>query len=117
VLQSRLDRREAELQRLNTIGAPIRLVKGAYKEPKTVAHQKKADVDAAYARMLEALLTAGQYPAIATHDPVMIDLAKRYARQHAIGSDRFEFQMLYGIRRDIQNELVKEGYRVRIYIP
>jgi proline dehydrogenase len=117
VLQSALYRSEADLRRLNAIGARVRLVKGAYKEPKAVAHQKKADVDAAYARMLEVLLTAGHYPAIATHDPVMIDLAKRYAREHAIGSDRFEFQMLYGIRRDIQNELVKEGYRVRIYIP
>src|SRR5437764_5893091 len=84
VLQSALYRSEADLQRLNTIGAPIRLVKGAYKEPKTVAHQKKADVDAAYARMMKTLLTAGQYPAIATHDPVMIDLAKSYAREHDI---------------------------------
>ena len=117
VLQSALYRSEADLQRMNALGARVRLVKGAYKEPKTVAHQKKADADAAYARMLKTLLISGHYPAIATHDPVMIDLAKRHAREHEVASDRFEFQMLYGIRRDLQTQLVNEGYRVRVYIP
>ncbi len=117
VLQSALYRSEKDLERVNALGARVRLVKGAYREPKNVAYQKKADVDAAYARMMKALLTNGQHPAIATHDPVMIDLAKRYAAEHAVAPDRFEFQMLYGIRRDLQTMLLKEGYRLRVYIP
>ena len=95
----------------------MRLVKGAYKEPKAVAYPKKADVDAAYARMLKTLLTDGHDPAIATHDPAMIELARTIAREHDIAPDRFEFQMLYGVRRDLQTMLVKAGYRVRVYIP
>jgi proline dehydrogenase len=117
VLQSALHRSEADLQRINALGARIRLVKGAYKEPKTVAYQRKADVDAAYARMTKVLLANGHYPAIATHDPIMIELARNFAREHQITPDRFEFQMLYGIRRDLQTALVKEGYRVRVYVP
>jgi proline dehydrogenase len=117
VLQSDLYRSERDLQHLNSLGARVRLVKGAYREPKTVAYQRKVDVDAAYARMLKVLLTDGTYPAIATHDPVMIDLARDWARTHDIGQDRFEFQMLYGIRRDLQTTLVNEGYRLRIYVP
>jgi proline dehydrogenase len=117
VLQSALYRSERDLQRLNELGARVRLVKGAYNEPKSVAYQRKADVDAAYARMTTALLTSGRYPAIATHDPALIDHARRVAREHGIAPDRFEFQMLYGIRRDLQNALVREGYRVRIYVP
>jgi proline dehydrogenase len=117
VLQSDLYRSERDLQQLNSLGARVRLVKGAYREPKTVAYQRKADVDAAYARMLKTLLTEGTYPAIATHDPVMIDLAREWARTHDIGQDRFEFQMLYGIRRDLQAKLVDDGYRLRIYVP
>jgi proline dehydrogenase len=117
VLQSDLYRSERDLQHLNSLGARVRLVKGAYREPKTVAYQRKADVDAAYARMLKVLLTDGTYPAIATHDPVMIDLAREWARTCNIGQDRFEFQMLYGIRRDLQTKLVNDGYRLRIYVP
>jgi len=117
VLQSALYRSEKDLARINALGARIRLVKGAYKEPRSVAHQQKEAVDAAYARMLKALLTGGNYPAIATHDPAMIALARRYAGEHHIASDRFEFQMLYGIRRDLQNQLVADGYRVRVYVP
>lgn len=117
VLQSDLYRTEQDVQRVNRLGARIRLVKGAYLEPKTVAYQNKADVDAAYARMMQQLLLHGNYPAIATHDPAMIDLAKRFAREHGIGAERFEFQMLYGIRRDLQARLVEEGYRVRVYVP
>ena len=117
VLQSALYRSEQDLARMNTLGAGVRLVKGAYKEPKAVAHQRKADVDAAYARMLKTVLTSGADPAIATHDPSMIDLAKSWAREQAIAPDRFEFQMLYGIRRDLQTRLVADGYRVRVYIP
>jgi proline dehydrogenase len=117
VLQSALFRSEKDLQRVNALGGRVRLVKGAYKEPKTVAYPKKADVDAAYARMLKTLLLEGNYPAIATHDPAMIELARTIARDHNIAADRFEFQMLYGVRRDLQTMLVKAGYRVRIYIP
>ncbi len=117
VLQSELHRSEQDLARINALGARVRLVKGAYREPKAIAHQKKADVDAAFARMMTTLLAQGRYPAIATHDPAMIDLACQLARQHHIASDRFEFQMLHGIRRDLQARLVKEGYRLRVYIP
>jgi proline dehydrogenase len=118
VLQSALYRSEEhDLGRVNALGARIRLVKGAYKEPRSVAHQKKADVDAAYARMTKALITGGHYPAIATHDPRMIELARQWARDNAVPPDRFEFQMLYGVRRDLQAMLVKAGYRVRVYIP
>jgi proline dehydrogenase len=117
VLQSDLYRSEEDLKRINALGARIRLVKGAYREPKAVAYQKKADVDAAYARMMKVLLASGHYPAIATHDLSMLDLARQFARENAVGPDRFEFQMLYGIRRDLQSLLVREGYRVRVYVP
>jgi proline dehydrogenase len=117
VLQSDLYRSEDDLRRINALGARIRLVKGAYREPKSVAYQNKADVDAAYARMMKVLITDAHYPAIATHDPAMIDLARQWAAEHGVASDRFEFQMLYGIRRDLQAMLVDAGYRVRIYVP
>jgi proline dehydrogenase len=117
VLQSDLYRTEQDVRRMLALGVRIRLVKGAYKEPKAVAYQDKADVDAAYARLIDVLLTEGTYPAIATHDPVMIERTKRAAAAHSIGADRFEFQMLYGIRRDVQTALVRAGYRVRVYIP
>ena len=117
VLQSALLRSEQDLQTMNALGARVRLVKGAYKEPKAVAYQKKADVDTAFARMLKTLMTAGHDPAIATHDPRMIDLVRQVAREHRIALDRFEFQMLFGVRRDLQAMLVKGGYRVRVYIP
>jgi proline dehydrogenase len=112
-LQSALFRSEQDLARVNALGARVRLVKGAYKEPKSVAYPKKADVDAAYARMLRVLMAEGHYPAIATHDPAMIELA----RAQNLAPDRFEFQMLYGVRRDLQARLVKAGYRLRVYIP
>ena len=118
VLQSALYRsEERDLARIIALGARIRLVKGAYREPKSVAHQKKSDVDAAYARMMRTLITDGNYPALATHDPQMIELAREWAREHGVASDRFEFQMLFGIRRDLQAMLVKAGYRVRVYVP
>jgi proline dehydrogenase len=117
VLQSALLRSELDLQRMNALGARVRLVKGAYREPGTIAYQLKADVDAAYARMLKVLLTDGHYPAIATHDPAMIDLAREWARDRQVAADRFEFQMLYGVRRDLQASLAAAGYRVRVYVP
>jgi len=117
VLQAALYRSEKDLERMNALGVRVRLVKGAYKEPKSVAYQKKADVDAAYARMVKALLAAGHYPAIATHDPAMLELARQYAANNGITPDRFEFQMLYGVRRDLQTKLTAGGYKMRVYIP
>ncbi len=117
VLQSCLRRSEEDMRRINALGARIRLVKGAYKEPKSVALQSKAEVDAAYVRMMRVLLESGTYPALATHDPAMIDEARRFATERGIASTRFEFQMLFGIRRDLQAALTAAGYRVRVYIP
>jgi proline dehydrogenase len=117
VLQSYLMRTEADVRRINTLGARIRLVKGAYKEPKTVAYQKKSDVDAAFVRLMKMLLDESHYPAIATHDPVMIDATKAYAAEKGYAKNRFEFQMLYGIRRDLQTALAAEGYPMRLYVP
>jgi proline dehydrogenase len=117
VLQSYLMRTEADVRRVNALGGRIRLVKGAYKEPKTVAYQKKSDVDAAYVRLMQLLLDEATYPAIATHDPVMIDATKAYAAEKGYARNRFEFQMLYGIRRDLQTSLAAEGYPVRVYVP
>lgn len=116
-LQSMLLRSDADVVRVNRLGARVRLIKGAYNEPKTVAYRHKADVDAAFVRMMQALLTGGVYPAIATHDAKMIEATKRFAAARGIAKDRFEFQMLYGIRRDLQASLVAEGYRMRVYVP
>ncbi len=117
VLQSYLMRTEADARRVISLGARIRLVKGAYNEPKTVAYQKKADVDAAFVRLMKLLLDESVYPAIATHDPEMIAATKQYASEKGYTADRFEFQLLYGVRRDLQSALLGEGYRVRIYVP
>jgi proline dehydrogenase len=117
VLQSYLRRSEADLERINALGARVRLVKGAYNEPADVAFQKRAEVDRAFIRLMEKLFRAGRYPAIATHDVAIIDHAKRCAASMGLAKDAFEFQMLYGIRRDLQTSLASDGYRVRIYIP
>ena len=117
VIQSYMKRSEADIRRLNALGSRVRLVKGAYKEPKEVAYQNKSEVDAAFVDLMRLLLDEGTYPAIATHDPDMIDATKAHAKSKGYASDRFEFQMLYGIRRDLQAALVKEGYRVRVYVP
>jgi proline dehydrogenase len=117
VLQAALHRSEQDLERVLALGARVRLVKGAYKEPRDVAWQRKADVDAAFLRMMRRMLDDGVFPAIATHDPAMIDETRRYATVQRIASSRFEFQMLYGIRRDLQAGLRAERYGVRVYIP
>lgn len=117
VLQSALMRSEQDVERVNALGARVRLVKGAYKEPAAVAFQRKADVDAAYVRIVQALLTGGTYPAIATHDVRMIEATKRFAAERGLSKDAYEFQMLYGIRRDLQAALIGEGYRFRVYVP
>ena len=117
VLQSALRRSEQDLERVLALGARVRLVKGAYKEPREVAWQRKADVDAAFLRLMQRLLDAGVFPAIATHDPAMIDATRQYATGRQIAPSRFEFQMLYGIRRDLQAALRAKGYGLRVYIP
>jgi proline dehydrogenase len=116
-LQAALHRTEQDVARMIELGARVRLVKGAYKEPPTAAFQKKADVDAAFRRLMQTLLEHGTYPAIATHDEALIADTRAFATTLNIGRDRFEFQMLYGIRRDLQARLVADGYRLRIYLP
>jgi proline dehydrogenase len=117
VIQSYLYRSEKDVEKLIEIGARVRLCKGAYSEPREVAFQDKSDVDANYLRLMRRLLKDGNYPAIATHDELMIEGTESYAKEQGIGPDRFEFQMLYGIRRDRQESLVRDGYRMRVYVP
>lgn len=117
VLQSYLYRTLADVQRAVELKCRVRLCKGAYKEPAAVAYPDKKDVDANYVKCAQLLLEGGTYPAIATHDPAMIDAVKRFVTEHNISADRFEFQMLYGVRRDLQEQLVREGYRIRVYVP
>ncbi len=117
VLQADLYRTAADEERISALGARVRLVKGAYRESKAVAYQKKADVDAQFAALTRRLLERGHYPAIATHDINMINVAREHAATLGLARDAFEFQMLYGIRRDLQQMLVQEGYRVRVYVP
>ena len=117
VLQADLYRTAAEEERISALGARVRLVKGAYRESKTVAYQKKADVDAQFATVTRRLLERGHYPAIATHDITMITVAREHAASLGLAKDAFEFQMLYGIRRDLQQMLLNDGYRVRVYVP
>ena len=117
VLQSYLPRSVSDARRMNQLGARVRLVKGAYKEPRSAAYQSKADVDRAFIEIMRVLLAEGTYPAIATHDPAMIAATREFAAARGIPPDRYEFQMLYGIRRDLQAALTQEGFRVRVYIP
>jgi proline dehydrogenase len=117
VIQACLYRSTPDLEQVVKSGARVRLVKGAYLEPASEAFQRKEDVDANFVRLTETLLADGTYPAIATHDSNMIEAAKAYARSHDIPQSSFEFQMLYGIRRDLQAQLIQEGYNVRIYVP
>ena len=117
VLQSCLPRSVKDAHRMNELGARVRIVKGAYKEPRAVAYQDKSQVDAAYVEITRLLLSEGTYPAIATHDPAMIAAARAHATAKGIAPDRYEFQMLYGIRRDLQAQLTADGFRVRVYIP
>ena len=117
VLQSAVFRTEDDARAMSKLGARVRLVKGAYKEPAALAHQAKADVDQAFVRIMTLLLKDGAYPAIATHDPAMIAATKAFAAEQGIPKDAYEFQMLYGIRRDLQAQIVAEGYRMRVYVP
>jgi proline dehydrogenase len=117
VIQSYLYRSETDISDLLAYGCRIRLCKGAYKESEEVAFPKKADVDANFIRLMRMLLSSGFYHGIATHDPRMIAATIRHAAAKQISKDDFEFQMLYGVRTDLQRRLVKDGYRVRVYIP
>jgi proline dehydrogenase len=117
VIQSCLHRSQDDVRRMIALGARVRLVKGAYREPREVAYQVKTEVDQAYLDLMQLLLAEGNYPAIATHDPAMIAAAREFADQKQIGRDRFEFQMLYGIRRDLQTALHAAGYKFRVYVP
>jgi len=117
VLQSYLYRTFADVEHANLVKARVRLCKGAYMEPETVAYPDKKDVDANYVRSMHELMLKGNYPGIATHDEAIIKEAKRFARANDIASNRYEFQMLYGVRRDLQDRLVREGYRMRVYVP
>jgi proline dehydrogenase len=117
VIQSMMRRSEKDIEDLIALKARVRLCKGAYLEPPELAFPDKADVDRNYVRLTERLLGAGAYPALATHDEAIIAHARDFVRRQGIGTDQFEFQMLYGVRRDLQESLRQAGYRVRVYIP
>ena len=117
VLQSYLYRTSSDVEEANKASARVRLCKGAYKEPAAVAYPEKKDVDESYIRCMRSLLTNGHYPGIATHDEAIVRETKRFARENDIKPDQFEFQMLYGVRRDLQDKLVAEGFRLRVYVP
>lgn len=117
VLQAYLYRTEADLERVLSVGARVRLCKGAYSEPPTVAMAEKEAVDRSFVKLTERLLDSGLYHGIATHDPAMIDATIAACRKKGLAQDTFEFQMLYGVRRDLQEKLVKDGWKMRIYVP
>jgi proline dehydrogenase len=116
-IQAYLFRTPADIELLNQLGIRVRLCKGAYNEPPKVAYRSKADVDRSYVELMHRLFDQGTDPAIAGHEPRMIQEAIRYSREKAITPDRFEFQMLYGIRRDLQRQVVDQGFRLRVYVP
>jgi proline dehydrogenase len=117
VVQSYLYRTEDDVKGLLAAGCRLRLCKGAYKEPPEIAFPRKEDVDANFVKVMQLLLPSGIYHGIATHDPAMIAATKEFAAKQRIGKEKFEFQMLYGIRTDLQQQLVREGYHMRVYIP
>ncbi|HYU53421.1 MAG TPA: proline dehydrogenase family protein [Gemmatimonadaceae bacterium] len=117
VLQSYLYRTFPDVQRANLLKARVRICKGAYKEPETVAYPDKKDVDANYVKCMHELMLKGNYPGIATHDEAILRDAKAFAKSNDIAPSRYEFQMLYGVRRDLQDRLVRDGYRMRVYVP
>jgi proline dehydrogenase len=117
VLQSMMRRTLDDVRRANEIRARVRICKGAYLEPPEVAFPDKKDVDDVYVRAMQTLVVEGNYPGLATHDEAIIAEMKRFAKEKNIPSDRYEFQMLYGVRRDLQEQLVAEGYRLRVYVP
>ena len=116
-VQAYLARSPADVRRLTGLGARVRLVKGSYREPRRVAYQKQEQVDAAFIEIMQMLLTEGVQPTIATHDPAMLAATAAFAAAQSIGPDRYELQMVYGVRRDLQARLAGEGKRVRISVP
>ncbi|HJZ12009.1 MAG TPA: proline dehydrogenase family protein [Acidobacteriota bacterium] len=117
VVQAYLYRTEKDIEDLLQLKSRIRLCKGAYKEPPTIAFKKKIDTDRNYIQLMKILLKSGIYHGIATHDPAMIQATKKFAKTERIANEQFEFQMLYGIRRDLQSQLIHEGYKLRVYVP
>jgi proline dehydrogenase len=117
VIQAYMKRSESDVEKLLAEGIRIRLCKGAYKEPSNIAFESKSDVDANYIKLMKILMKSGVYHGMATHDENIIREAQAFARKEKIARDRFEFQMLYGIRRDLQQSLVRDGWRMRVYIP
>jgi proline dehydrogenase len=117
VVQSYLRRTEHDVKGLLAAGCQLRLCKGAYKEPPDLAFREKRDVNANYVKLMQQILPSGIYHGIATHDSRMIEATKKFAAKQEIAKDSFEFQMLYGIRTDLQQQLVKDGYRIRVYVP
>ena len=117
VIQAYLYRSEADVRMLSERRIPVRLCKGAYHEPASVAYTSKAEVDRNYGKLMKLLIDVGTYPAIASHDEEMVRTALAHVRAKGVSPDSFEFQMLYGIRRDLQKELVDSGFRLRLYVP
>jgi proline dehydrogenase len=117
VIQAYLYRSEKDVEDLCERGVPVRLCKGAYREPPNLAWPDKADVDKNYLKLMRILFDRGTHPAIATHDPVMIDETISYVRSRGITADRFEFEMLYGVGRTLQRQMVEKGFRLRLYVP
>jgi len=117
VLQSYLKRSAGDVARMNELGARVRLCKGAYDEPASVAFKAKKDVDASFVELMKMLLADGDYPAIATHHEAMIEATVDFHQKEGIGKDTFEFQMLHGVRRDLQKQLLADGYNVTVYVP
>jgi proline dehydrogenase len=117
VIQSYLRRSHGDIEQLNADKVRVRLCKGAYNEPPAVAFQAKAEVDGNFVRLMQLLLEQGNYPGIATHDPAMVRATREFAAARKIDSARYEFQMLYGVRRDLQQQLVRDGHRMRVYVP
>jgi proline dehydrogenase len=117
VIQSYMRRSEDDVAKLLQDGIRIRLCKGAYSEPAEIAYQEKSEVDANYIKLMKILLKSGIYHGLATHDEKIIRQTQSYANQEHISQDAFEFQMLYGIRRDLQQSLIREGWRMRVYVP
>lgn len=117
VIQTSLRRADQDIADLIASGTRVRLCKGAYLEPSSVAYPDKKDVDAAYVRLMQQLVTSGNYPGLATHDEAIIAQVKQFVIENGIARDRFEFQMLHGVRRDLQDALAEEGWRIRVYVP
>jgi proline dehydrogenase len=117
VIQAYLYRSAQDIEALNRVKAPVRLCKGAYKEPADIAYQKMDDIRAVYLKLAQSLITDGHYPGIATHDDGLIDAVKRFVDERKISRNQFEFQMLYGIRPEVQEKLAQQGYNIRVYVP